>query len=292
MITTNESTKQLLKENFRNYTIEFQKMMRRAEEMGYLGTSLLSTKQGLNIIDIEKLNSTTNDSQHPIIRHSLNMIDVMLDIGKRADEGKIENLAKDINNLICNNRSFAVNNLVPIMRDFGETGDNMGKGPEAARELAEHLPEEVLTLLFSRLSKEAMVPMDIFTDKELRYTFWDKSIENKLISNDFISKYEKAMDLARSDNSQNLLKPLFDEGMIDEKCLSKFPEIKEEQEEKDKKIEGFRNSNSVKNTVMNILLAISFIVLLIVGYIYYQGSNSSNRLELSDTPFPDDFFIE
>lgn len=297
MITTNESTKQLLKENFRNYTIEYQKMIKRAEETGHLGTSPLSTKDGFNIIDIEKLNSTINDSQHPIIRHSLNMIDVMLDIGKRADEGKIENLAKDINNLICNNRSFAVNNLVPIMRDFGETGDNMGKGPEAARELAQHLPPDVLHLLFSRLSKEAMVPMDLFTDKELRYTFWDKSIENKLISNDFISKYEKANELISSDTAQNLFNNDKMRDIIDENCLSKFPEIKEEEEveqelEQDKKIEGFRNSNSVRNTVMNILLAISFIVLLIVGYIYYQGSNSSNRLELSDTPFPDDFFIE
>ena len=200
-----------------------------------------------------------------------------------------------INNLICNNRSFAVNNLVPIMRDFGETGDERGKGPEAARNLAEDLIPEILPLLFSRLSKEAMVPMDIFTDKELRYTFWDKSIENKLISNDFISKHEKSMELITSDNAQNLFESMRD--IIDENCLSKFPEIKEEEEveqelEQDKKIEGFRNSNSVRNTVMNILLAISFIVLLIVGYIYYQGSNSSNRLELSDTPFPDDFFIE
>ena len=223
------------------------------------------------------------------------MIDVFLDIAKRADEGKIENLAKDINNLICNNRSFAVNNLVPIMRDFGETGNNMRT--DLDRELAEDLIPEILPLLFSRLSKEAMVPMDIFTDKELKYTFWDKSIENNLISNDFISKHEKSMELITSDNSQNLLNPIFDEGLIDDKCKSKFPEIKEEVEqegkaEKDKKIEGFRNSNSVRNNVMNILLAISFIVLLIVGYIYYQGSNSSNTLELSDTPFPDDFFIE
>ena len=297
MITTNESTKQLLKENFRNCMIEYKKMIKRAEETGYLGASPLSTKEGFNIIDIEKLNITINDSQHPIIRYSLNMIDVLLDIGKRADKGKIENLVKDTNNLFCNNRSFVVNNLVPIMRDYGETGDKMGKGPEAARELAYHLPPEVLPLLFSRLSKEAMVPMDIFTDKELRYTFWDKSIENKLISNDFISKYEKAFEIITSDTAQDLLESIFDKGLIDEDCKSKFPEIKEEEEveqelEQDKKIEGFRNSNSVKNTVMNILLAISFIVLLIVGYIYYQGSNSSNTLELSDTPFPDDFFIE